>query len=118
MGIIHRDIKPSNIMIKEFNDHFVSIKIIDWAFSKKTITETKFNSLRCGTDHYQAPEFDKKGEQYCCKVDVWAFAMTVFQLLTGKPMISKNDERKIVEEKKKAQDNVSNMKFSPDKEFS
>ena len=38
-GVIHRDLKPSNIMIKSFKEHAIDIRVIDWAFSKKTLTE-------------------------------------------------------------------------------
>lgn len=48
-GIIHRDIKPGNIMVKHFGPHWIMIKLIDWAFSKGTLTEQRINSLRCGT---------------------------------------------------------------------
>ena len=57
-GVIHRDIKPSNIMIKKFKDHAIEIRVIDWAFSKTTLTEENVNTLTCGTENYQAPEFD------------------------------------------------------------
>lgn len=62
------------------------------------------NSLRCGTDTYQAPEFDKKGEKYNCNVDVWAFGLIAHYLLTGKSLISRtNATDKFKAEKLKTQ---------------
>lgn len=37
-GIIHRDLKPGNIAIKNFGEHWIHLKVIDWAFSKPTLT--------------------------------------------------------------------------------
>lgn len=89
-GIIHRDLKPNNIMVKQFSPYSVIIKVIDWAFSKRTLTEERIISLRCGTESYQAPEFDRKGEKYCCKIDVWALGVTIYFLLAGKSLTSKD----------------------------
>ena len=57
-GVIHRDITPTNIMIKKFKDHGIEIRVIDWGFRKTTLTEENVNTLTCGTENYQAPEFD------------------------------------------------------------
>ncbi len=37
-GIVHRDIKPANIVVKSFGEHWIDIKVIDWGFSKNTVT--------------------------------------------------------------------------------
>jgi len=38
VGIIHRDLKPTNILVSYFSETHIKIKLIDWAFSKRTLT--------------------------------------------------------------------------------
>ena len=38
VGIIHRDLKLNNILVSYFSESQIRIKIIDWAFSKRTLT--------------------------------------------------------------------------------
>jgi serine/threonine protein kinase len=52
IGIIHRDIKLTNILISYFSETHIKIKLIDWAFSKRTFTENKICSIFCGTINY------------------------------------------------------------------
>lgn len=76
-GIIHRDLKLNNILIKSLSDHHVSVRVIDWAFSKRTYTNLNLSKIYCGTVQYQAPEIEEK-QNYSCKVDIWAYGAAVY----------------------------------------
>lgn len=75
--VIHQDLKLENILI---DDHFYPI-ISDFCLSK--ITEHFTKSAFKGTPIYMAPEI-LQNEQYTKSSDVYAFAIIVYQIITGK----------------------------------
>lgn len=77
-NIYHLDVKPENIVV----DTNWRIKLIDFAFSIKTIDKSKIKKY-CGTPSYMAPEVLKKESYYPQKVDSWAVGVVAFKLLTG-----------------------------------
>nr|WIL04199.1 serine/threonine-protein kinase/receptor [Cedratvirus lena] len=84
-NIIHRDIKPSNILIdsestKPLEGKFTA-KVADFGFAR--IKEDGATMTRCGTPCWTAPEIIR-GEKYNEKVDIYSFAIVMWQLLTGK----------------------------------
>ena len=99
-AIIHRDLKPSNILIggsyhnspSELALHTGVIKIGDFGLSKSLATLGNFpgaNSNEAynltggtGSYRYMAPEVFRH-EPYSSKVDVYSFAMIVYQLIEG-----------------------------------
>ena len=84
LNIMHADLKPDNIVV---NDKYNLLKICD------------FGSASSGDDNeitpylvsrfYRAPEI-MMGLQYGCGVDMWAAAVTIFELYTGKIMFQGN----------------------------
>ena len=88
--IIHRDLKPENLLL----DASGRIKITDFGLSKSAMQlrgersvaseEQTVSRTTCGTWLYTAPEVFKK-EPYTAKVDQFAFAMILFELLQGTP---------------------------------
>jgi predicted Ser/Thr protein kinase len=81
-GVIHRDLKPRNIMVTDDGQ----VKILDFGISHRmtrSMTElTGWNTT--GTWPYMAPEqvsnnFGRENQQ----VDIWAFGVTMYQLLSG-----------------------------------
>jgi serine/threonine-protein kinase len=80
-NVIHRDIKPANIMIGP-DDHAT---IVDFGLASlaaaPTITAT--GSI-FGTPRYMSPE-QIKGEQADGRSDLYSLAVTLYEMLAGKP---------------------------------
>jgi serine/threonine protein kinase len=87
--IIHRDIKPDNIHI----DSTGRVKLMDFGIAKSegvTITKLGFT---LGTPYYMAPE-QIMGQQVTGLVDIYAFGILLFELLTGrKPIAAESIEQ-------------------------
>jgi eukaryotic-like serine/threonine-protein kinase len=87
-GIIHRDLKPENIYLVEFLGQPDFVKLLDFGIAKLTevnegdrkLTKT---GMLFGTPEYMAPE-QARGDQADVRVDVYAMACILFQLVTGR----------------------------------
>jgi hypothetical protein len=90
-NVIHRDLKPRNIM--EADDG--QVKILDFGIShrlSRSMTELTGKDIT-GTWPYMAPEqlsnrFGKENQQ----VDIWAFGVTMYQLLSGEVPFRHRDQ--------------------------
>ncbi|MBZ0234524.1 MAG: serine/threonine protein kinase, partial [Deltaproteobacteria bacterium] len=94
-GIIHRDLKPGNILLGADG----AVKVVDFGIAKHVAqgdlhagegvpAETPERDLTSadelvGTLHYLAPEHVRR-ETIDARVDLWAFGVTMFQMLSGK----------------------------------
>jgi serine/threonine protein kinase len=78
-GIIHRDLKPANVLLNER----LEPKVADFGQSKfiDTVKATQQTAGR-GTPAYMAPEMFT-GEDYDVSVDVFAYAIIVYTVMTG-----------------------------------
>nr|WIL59818.1 nodulation protein [Melilotus officinalis] len=87
---IHRDVKSANILIdKNFRG-----KVADFGLTK--LTEYGSSSLQTrlvGTFGYMPPEYAQYGE-VSPKIDVYAFGVVLFELISGKQAIVKTNEAK------------------------
>ncbi|KAL0363910.1 UNVERIFIED_CONTAM: Integrin-linked protein kinase [Sesamum angustifolium] len=87
--IIHRDLKPRNILL--VNSSAYHIKVGDFGLSK-LIREQHSNDVykmtgEAGSYRYMAPEVFKH-KKYDKKVDVFSFAMILYEMLEGEPPLS------------------------------
>lgn len=84
-GIVHRDLKPENILID--SDYYP--RVCDFGLSK-CFPNTLTNSTKLtvtgqfGTLLYLPPEILDGGDSYNQSVDVYAFAMIAYEIVTGK----------------------------------
>jgi serine/threonine protein kinase len=79
-GIVHRDVKPSNIMFDESRTAY----LVDFGIAKATQAETGLTAehMVLGTPSYMSPE-QWRGEGISSGSDQYAFAIVIFQALTG-----------------------------------
>jgi serine/threonine-protein kinase len=87
--IIHRDLKPDNIHINTAG----VVKLIDFGIAKTEGLQMTRAGFVLGTPFYMAPE-QVLGENITEQVDVYAFGVLLFELLTGrKPVDAEAVER-------------------------
>ncbi|MEG1847513.1 MAG: serine/threonine-protein kinase [Lachnospiraceae bacterium] len=78
--IIYGDLKPSNIMIQPNG----SLKLIDMGAAMEYHQETMIIRSNYGTYGYAAPEqLQKNGAKIDLRSDIYAFGITMYQMVTG-----------------------------------
>jgi len=77
-GVIHRDVKPDNVWI----DSAGNVKIIDFGVAKTEEFSITGVGFTLGTPYYMAPE-QVRGDRPTPLVDIYAFGVLLFELVTG-----------------------------------
>jgi len=77
-GIVHRDVKPDNVRVDESG----GVKLMDFGIAKTDDFSVTASGFTVGTPYYMAPE-QIRGEKPAHLVDVYAFGVLLFELLTG-----------------------------------
>lgn len=88
-GIVHRDIKPENIYLAEDENGELQPKLVDFGVAKLENTEVDSKlTLRgtiVGSPGYLAPEQARGSDAADYRVDIWAFSVVLYELITGVP---------------------------------
>jgi formylglycine-generating enzyme required for sulfatase activity len=79
LNIIHRDVKPENIQITAKG----TAKLVDFGIARALDANITRPGFTLGTPFYMAPE-QVRGQDVTHLVDVYAFGILLFELLTGK----------------------------------
>ncbi|HEV1288367.1 MAG TPA: bifunctional serine/threonine-protein kinase/formylglycine-generating enzyme family protein [Bryobacteraceae bacterium] len=77
-GIVHRDIKPENVHI----DANGRVKLMDFGIAKTADLSLTRTGIAIGTIYYMSPE-QVSGKPAAPSMDIYAFGMVLFELLTG-----------------------------------
>jgi eukaryotic-like serine/threonine-protein kinase len=95
LGIVHRDLKPANVKVRDDG----TVKVLDFGLAKALNPENAASSVDAmnsptltaqatelgiilGTAAYMAPE-QAKGRQVDRRIDIWAFGVVLYEMLTG-----------------------------------
>uniref|UniRef100_A0A183SLK6 Non-specific serine/threonine protein kinase n=1 Tax=Schistocephalus solidus TaxID=70667 RepID=A0A183SLK6_SCHSO len=91
LGIIYRDLKPENILL----DKAGHVKLTDFGLSKEGACTT---NTFCGTIEYMAPEIIRCAG-HGRAVDWWSLGTLLFDMLSGGPPFSQEENKKATAEK-------------------
>ena len=110
-GAIHRDVKPANIMVKMTETPRTAF-LVDFGITKMGDGDpsTPVGEF-VGTPDYAAPE-QVAGEALDERADVYSFACTAFDVLTGRPPFADapDDEARLTAQRRTALPSISKLR--------
>lgn len=86
-GVIHRDLKPGNIFIESLPEHRERSRVLDFGVCKLDVHDGESLTTTgeaVGTIAYMAPEQIRGASKVDERADLYAFAMVVFETLSGR----------------------------------
>jgi len=86
-GIVHRDVKPDNIVLSGAGKH-LEPKLLDFGIAKlrrgADWKRTTAKGVLMGTPAYLSPEQAEAAGDIDHRTDIWSFAATVYECVTGR----------------------------------
>jgi len=96
-GIVHRDIKPPNVFLTRDTDGTDLPKILDFGVSKQlTAISGTLDGTAIGTPGYMAPELFGSAKHADARADVYAVAVTLYEMLSGRLPFSASSYEELV----------------------
>lgn len=100
LGVIYRDLKPENCMLNSSGN----LVLTDFGLSKVSSGDDKSHSM-IGTAQYMAPEI-LRNVPYGFAVDWWSLGCVAYDLLTGSPPFTGNNNKKVMDKVLAARKNL------------
>jgi serine/threonine protein kinase len=92
IGIVYRDLKPENCLLDR-NGYLV---LTDFGLSKVGLNDDELCTSLIGTPEYMAPEI-LQDVPYDYSVDFWSLGCVMFDMLTGAPPFTGNNNKRIMD---------------------
>lgn len=118
-GVVHRDLKPENVMIAESG----GVKLLDFGLARRALElgeslpslaglpgESQSFAAMSGTPGYMAPE-QCEGRALDVRVDVFAFGVILYELVTGRRLFAGRTPAEIVAANVQAVPSLSGEKW-------
>lgn len=86
--VLHRDLKPANVFLNEECEPVIA----DFGLSKINEGKALLQTI-CGSPIYMAPEIFEGEDEYDCPVDVYAYAVTIYQFFSHKAEFDVNGKK-------------------------
>jgi len=96
--VVHRDIKPENILLQDIEGDPIFVKVLDFGLAKFTDQDSKM-SMVLGTPVYMAPEQLGAEHEIGPWTDLYAVAVIVFEILTGRRPFKGASPREVIGQK-------------------
>lgn len=91
-GIVHRDLKPENVFLLSTG----SVKLVDFGIARTSeVSNLTQAGMAVGTLPYMAPE-QFRGEQPTKLVDVHAYGLVLFELVTGEKAMQGESQEQLI----------------------
>src|SRR5207253_4583850 len=98
LGLVHRDVSPQNVLVSQDGD----IKLCDFGIAKAAskASHTQAGALK-GKLQYMSPE-QAWGRNIDKRSDIFALAVVLFEMLTGRKLFSGENEMSVLEQVREA----------------
>jgi serine/threonine-protein kinase len=85
-GVVHRDIKPENVFLARDEFGRIQPKLVDFGVARLRERGAALTrpGVLMGTPDYMAPEQARAEPDVDQRADVWAFAVVLYELMTGR----------------------------------